>query len=60
MSDDYDQADQANEVLAIGDAEAYRSLKMTVKVPPAFGGHVQTNGYLHMKNLLKSGNQLPH
>ena len=32
-------------VLATGDAEAYRSLKMTVKVPPAFDGHVQTSGY---------------
>ena len=45
MDDDYDQADQAHDVLAAGDDEAYRSLKMTVKVPPAFDGHVQTNGY---------------
>ena len=31
--------------MAAGDDEAYRSLKMTVKVPPAFDRHVQTNGY---------------
>ena len=45
MDDECDQVDQAHDVLATGDAEAYRSLKMTVKVPPAFDGHVQTNGY---------------
>ena len=45
MGDDDDQVDQAYDVLASGDAEAYRSLKMTVKVPPAFDWHVQTNGY---------------
>ena len=45
MDDDYDQADQAHDVLATGDDEAYRSLKMTVKVPPALDGHVQANGY---------------
>ena len=40
MGDDYDQVDQAYDVLATGDAEAYRSLKMTVKVPTAFDRHV--------------------
>ena len=45
MDDDGDQFDPIHDVLATGDAEAYRSLKMTVKVPPAFDGHVQTNGY---------------
>ena len=54
MDDDYDQADQAHDVLAAGDDEAYRSLKMTVKVPPAFDEQMAT---LHMKNQLKSGNQ---
>ena len=37
--------DQLNDCLATGDEEAYRSLKMTIKVPPAFNGHVQTQGY---------------
>ena len=45
MDDDGDQGEPIHDVLATGDAEAYRSLKMTVKVPPAFDGHVQTNGY---------------
>ena len=37
--------DQLNDCLAAGDDEAWRSLKMTIKVPPAFNGHVQTQGY---------------
>ena len=45
MDDDYDLVEPYYEILATGDSEAYRSLKMTVKVPPAFDGHVQTNGY---------------
>ena len=45
MDDDGDQVEPYYEILATGDSEAYRSLKMTVKVPPAFDGHVQTNGY---------------
>ena len=45
MDDDGDQVDPVHDVLATGDAEAYRTLKMTVKVPPAFDGHVQTSGY---------------
>ena len=45
MDDDGDLVDQVHDVLATADQEAYRTLKMTVKVPPAFDGHVQTNGY---------------
>ena len=45
MDDDNDQVEPIQEILATGDAEAYKSLKMTVKVPPAFDGHVQTSGY---------------
>ena len=37
--------DGYEEVLAIGDDEAYKTLKMTAKVPPAFDGHIQTQGY---------------
>ena len=45
MDDELDQTDHDyHQVLAAGDDGAYRSLKMTSKVPPAFG-HVQTNGY---------------
>ena len=47
--------DQFNDVLAAGDEEAYRSLKMAIKVPPAFTGHVQTDGYLPMKMQWKNG-----
>ena len=44
--DGYPQHDeQLNDCLAAGDDEAWRSLKMTIKVPPAFNGHVQTQGY---------------
>ena len=45
MDDDGEPDDPYFDVLAARDDEAYRSLKMTVKVPPAFDGHVQTNGY---------------
>ena len=34
------------EVLAAGDEEAYRTLEMTPKVPPAFDGHIQAQSYL--------------
>jgi hypothetical protein len=37
--------DGYEEVLASGDDEAYKTLKMTAKVPPAFDGHTQTQGY---------------
>ena len=59
MDHDYDQAGQAHDVLTAGDAEAYRSLKITVKVPQAFDGHVQSQqmAALQMKNQLTSGSQ---
>ena len=57
MDDDYDEADHGpHDLLAAGDDEADCALKMTVKVPPPFDGHVQTNSYFAMKNHLKSGN----
>ena len=56
MYDEYDQADPAHEVLAAGDDEAYRSLKMTVKVPPALDMPKQT-ALSHTKNQLKSGSR---
>ena len=37
--------DGYEEVLAIGDDEAYTTLQMAAKVPPAFDGHTQTQGY---------------
>ena len=44
--DGYPQTeDQLNECLATGDDEAYRTMKMTIKVPPAFNGHIHTQGY---------------
>ena len=46
MDDELDQAEHDyHQVLAAGDDEAYRSLKMTAKIQPAVDGHVQTNGY---------------
>ena len=45
--------DQLNDCLATGDDEAYRSLKMTIKVPPAFNGHVQTQGYFAYENTVE-------
>ena len=37
--------DGYEEVLAIADDEAYKTLKITAKVPPVFDGHTQTQGY---------------
>ena len=46
MDDELDRADpDYHQALGAGGDEAYRPLKKTAKVPSAFDGHVQTNGY---------------
>ena len=47
------EEEQFEEVFAASDEEAYRTLKMTAKVPPAFDGMVQTQGYFAYEGNVK-------